>query len=119
MKAFSIIFICLLSLGFTLVSSITWEGEQDDIPKNFEKSINRKLTKHFKVEKITLSKARALMNSGSNANLPYYSVLNEKNVLLAYFVFNITDACSFGGCSISKEPKSSRCFMIKFTITFY
>ena len=110
MRLAAITLICLAGLSFTLVSNITWEGEQVDIPKNFEKSVNRKLTKHFNSENITLTKSRELMNSATKSNTPYYSVLNEKDELLAYFVFNITDACSFGGCSISKEPKSSSVF---------
>ncbi|MBT8194991.1 MAG: FMN-binding protein [Bacteroidia bacterium] len=111
MKTVATILICFCAFGFTYVSNISWQGENGEVPENFQKLVNRKLVKHFKVESIILKKSdRELMSANKQKTTPYYNVYNEKEELLAHFVFNITDACSFGGCAVPGKQKSSGIF---------
>jgi Na+-translocating ferredoxin:NAD+ oxidoreductase RnfG subunit len=105
------ILICFTALSFTDVSSISWQEDAGEVPENFQKLVNRKLLKHFKAESIVLKKSnRVLMSAKQQKSTPYYNVYNEKEELLAHFVFNVTDACSFGGCAVPEQKKSASVF---------
>lgn len=112
------ILVFFTALSFTYISTISWEGEGGEVPENFQKLVNRKLVKHFKTQSIVLKKSnRELWSANQQKDMPYYTIYNEKEELLAYFVFNVTDACSFGGCAVPGQKKSTSVFHDK--IYFY
>ena len=81
------------------IASIHLFDDLDLIPDQYQKTILRKLNKHYKPNSFTIQFNEELTkNSDSTLYIPYYDIRNDNGEWLNYFVFKTTNACQFGGC---------------------